>query len=1309
MSPISVAALIGVVVVMPSPMRAEDEVGFTSAWLRASQDREAVSRMGLKEWLLEEAGGESQIVERRLGDVPYGKLRGCARLAAPLTEGRALVLAPATQAPLAIHFLCGEKAATLIGAPGTHAAWAGYVSVAHPRPPRERQPPATPVCLTSTDGGRMMRTELIDADTWVICLARREVPAETAEGDAAETAATESALFAEVWSGDVRLAAVRLPGPLESVWLEGEACFDHIALVKTTPPRLPSVPAAVAAAHERPGDLPWLANLADAVQRRHDDGDFELRGPRSPDLRWAAVAIPGRDPGPVDVRIDAVAPGAFVYLGRRPPRSDDGPPLNPETAPDRVLAFVTDQKTQRLTAMPRNAKEQGDTANAGARLAPAQFCVAAPFWVRLTPAAGGVIAFISHDRSQWAGPFSLGPAPVGETAHIGVGLSPQAESPAIRIGRVLRVSMPQLERVIDPALFARAPSLPASRPDPWLAAAIATCPSKVERSDWLAACGAKVLAGGPPPAVAAAAIDRILASPTAQALTPLYRIRLIDELTTLVDFSRASQEPPVQALWARSMHAWKEAAGRGARDGFPAPASMLRFTQMSARHNAPIRYQTIDGEFLRREALAGLVADRYQETLTLLLRMRYFAGSDAKLRQFFPLAPWALAQAAGKAGDRRVAAQYPLSAEWRTLVVDDFSKEVFNQQAEMEMAMREGAPHDVCTLIANLPPDALDGLSPSPDDPRLSYSLMAWIDAALTRRPEVQTLLEKEYAPRGLIRVREAIREGDHAAVALAALQFYGTKAAGVAEQYLGDQAMAAGRFSNARIHYRRAARFLLGEDRRQALARVRFAAAMMGLDEGTPVTAPVQIGDIDCLPQEFEKLLAQLRVTHEGGVRSIATNEPPPPLSPPAGWTIDQPMSLDDHCGGDPRFGVAAIRDKHVPWIDRQFAVTRVEDLVYVSNRFQVSAYDLAGGKKLWAANGPEHRPADEWPLVRMKPLVTDKHVFVRSLKSDHCSLLCYQRMGGRRVWEFFDPKKNLAISDPLIGGGGRLLFLALEPEGQGDTWLKLVTLDPATGSPIEARRLIKLRQRWHDFRCCQVAQVKDHFVAALGGATVCFDSDGLVIWARSELTPPPNLDGSWALSAFDPPVIDGEVVYVADPGAVVIQALYVADGRVVWRRPLPHWSQIVGVAGDVLLVRTHSGFAGLHRQTGATRWEIEDFAAREATLILAHGVWLNVTAAAVEGNRWTLDLVWRSGATGKEIARQPLPALTQKEPRACQLTAAGDTLWMLYAKDWDTRTATWARLRPSNTAPKPEELPKRLITGAVRKPILSRKIAWP
>jgi hypothetical protein len=400
----------------------------------------------------------------------------------------------------------------------------------------------------------------------------------------------------------------------------------------------------------------------------------------------------------------------------------------------------------------------------------------------------------------------LGDPGTGDTAFVGIGLCPARDQEAgfaeIQIGSIRRVCSPRITGLVNADLLARAPTFAAeTRPDRWLAGVLAAKPADVSLAEWAAACAVRRLASGPRTAVGHACIDCVSAGPVATALAPADRLALLDELSALADYRKrwTDTDAGIDDYFGTLMRRRKAEASRAERDGLPVAAETWRRSQMWAPHNGRDALPAIDRQFLRDQVFAATAAGRSAETVELIRRTQFFVGSNDKMEEALPSVRWLMAEAAAGAGDRALAMKYPLLPEWRELVLADYSKKVFNAQAELATALRDQDDRAVCAVLTRLQGTMLDGLAPSMDDPRLARSFLALLDAAFARRPELQTVRREEFGPRGLLRVREAMGRGDRDAVALAAVQFYGTEASGLAEQWLGDVAMAEGRFGRAR------------------------------------------------------------------------------------------------------------------------------------------------------------------------------------------------------------------------------------------------------------------------------------------------------------------------------------------------------------------------------------------------------------------------------------------------------------------------------------------------------------------------------
>jgi hypothetical protein len=256
---------------------------FTETWLSFAADRRPSRADDLAEWF-DVAAGPGTVGTRRIGNHDYGRLSGCLRLKAPLTTGRALAVGLADHVNYRFHFVCRDGTVSFVCHNELFIAWSAYRGEVPPNetnadangadePHSEQVTFRPPVfrCLTSTDGGRVRRTELRKADTVLLCLTDRNGPQ------------------VEAWIGDARITAAALPGPLESVWAEGESVFAGLRLVETTPPDPPAAelraaPAEPNAESPLPADLPWTTHLASVETDDSDEGkdketDSEQRQP----------------------------------------------------------------------------------------------------------------------------------------------------------------------------------------------------------------------------------------------------------------------------------------------------------------------------------------------------------------------------------------------------------------------------------------------------------------------------------------------------------------------------------------------------------------------------------------------------------------------------------------------------------------------------------------------------------------------------------------------------------------------------------------------------------------------------------------------------------------------------------------------------------------------------------------------------------------------------------------------------------------------------------------------------------------------
>src|SRR5205814_856455 len=129
-------------------------------------------------------------------------------------------------------------------------------------------------------------------------------------------------------------------------------------------------------------------------------------------------------------------------------------------------------------------------------------------------------------------------------------------------------------------------------------------------------------------------------------------------------------------------------------------------------------------------------------------------------------------------------------------------------------------------------------------------------------------------------------------------------------------------------------------------------------------------------------------------------------------------------------------INQFHVPWVDRQIATVASGEMLYVSNRFQVAAYKLSNGERVWQSQpppGPMQR-AQEWGLIPMRPLIAGDRIYVRMLYSPSPLLVCLDKSSGKLVWVGESRENEFLVSDPVVVEGQLVaLSVLIQPDQHG------------------------------------------------------------------------------------------------------------------------------------------------------------------------------------------------------------------------------------------------------------------------------------
>jgi outer membrane protein assembly factor BamB len=520
-------------------------------------------------------------------------------------------------------------------------------------------------------------------------------------------------------------------------------------------------------------------------------------------------------------------------------------------------------------------------------------------------------------------------------------------------------------------------------------------------------------------------------------------------------------------------------------------------------------------------------------------------------------------------------------------------------------------------------------------------------------------------------------------------VQFAGTGEAAEAHRWLGDRALANGWFERALVEFEQAAA-LQPALAREMMPRMRLAAALLGREVGAKVTQPVQFGETSLDAAQYEALVAEMRGRAsvdlrpaENGHRWNETSTIPPLAT----FKAETRSRLDGHVGDKPAEEVGRRTNQfRVPWPDRQTAVVVEENTMYVSNRFQVAAYSLADGKRQWRTEPPASpaQRSQEWACIAMRPLVTSRRIYSRMLYTSNPLLVSIEKQGGRTIWTSQLGDREFFVSDPIIVRGQLgLLSIALQESQEG--LLRWNLVDAETGELQSQHDLIRLRNTWGARGCCQVACWNDSLIAVLGGVTLRFEPTGELRWVRKEVTIPAEEEPRWILQTYQPPLVDGDRVYITQPGVRAIECLDLATGTRRWQVISPEVIGLVGRSQDRLIVRTEQGLEAIHRDDGRSLWRRAasdlhccQLATDETVLYAAR------EPVAGKPNQWQTRLVWLDAASGAEQGSSIVPQFTHDDPKMGPLVAHKDRLWTFFGRGQHDPNRDVVELIPTDLAEK-------------------------
>ncbi len=192
--------------------------------------------------------------------------------------------------------------------------------------------------------------------------------------------------------------------------------------------------------------------------------------------------------------------------------------------------------------------------------------------------------------------------------------------------------------------------------------------------------------------------------------------------------------------------------------------------------------------------------------------------------------------------------------------------------------------------------------------------------------------------------------------------------------------------------------------------------------------------------------------------------------------------------------------------------------------------------------------------------------------------------------------------------------------------------------------------------------------------------DLSGKPLWARRQEWLPPAVDPDWGRQYQAPPLVDGERLFVTQPGVLAVECLDLRSGTLIWRAPMPGIHRLTGLIGDRLIVETDEGLTALSSLKGNVVWQHDATDLLEGQLCGSSGRLVFSRREPVPDRRGKLRpaLVWLDPADGHQTGRAALDSLQDDMPMFGPIVAAGDRLWVFAAGGANEPTRTIYELAP-------------------------------
>lgn len=1191
--------------------------------------KEVVRRDALQVWFEAAAGHNYRLHEVDTQFGRCGALEGLARLKSPWLNDSLLRMSLENYNKLQIHLFHANAGVTLAYHQDNQYCWAAYATT---RKPKTAKPETW--ALTSTDDSRNYRTEI-----------RYGGPIDLRFHDGQVILSR----------GDIVLASAPLPGPPDDVYFEGRATFYGLQFLRAKDAPSPDSQRKLVYETDRPADLEWTSSTPEIAQpRKHDDGSITFSADNVERFVWYWTPLPQRGLQQVVFQLKNITPGTAVYLGH-----DKG-------KPNECIRFFTNRRSKRLIARMRGIDNDHEIDFSPATEAVEPCANPENCWIRLQFGPGTFRCWMSADGQNWAQPEYMREGLPGNVDSLGVFLAAKRPKTEVTLARLELRELSALTNLAkvelrDPAIGPPA----AANLVAWKEEIAKAKPADTDADDWRRACAVKTLAMGTTKEIGHPLLEMLLDDPAT------LKLPISDQLQVHVDaFALVSDLKDGQSMRISLERRLANLGLKAFQEQNLPPWSTIRRTYIGTPiHTANRNYGpplALLEPLIRTEIMQRAYAQQPLELLALCEQLRFY-----HVEENVPMLVWAEAHARRESASRSAAASGPavMKESWRPLLVEEVSKETYNLTSELQAVLDSEAWEDAARLITSVDPEAAPGVSPYVKDRQLLTSLPVAVQLLLHDYPQLKEALGQRYGPLAKLRIGQAVAAADAAAVELATVQFGATAESAEALRWLGDRALSNGWFEESLTHYQRAIErhpLLSGE----LSPRIRLAAAMLGRDAGSPATAVVQFNNLKLDAAQFEALVAEMRGRGTSAVVSPAVHVMPGsvlPVPQPTAYATHNRSRLDGPVGDRPQEEVGRKTNQfQVPWPDKQLSTTIEGDTLFVTNRFQVAAYNLTNGQRAWQQNkfpAGAVQKSQDWALIAMRPLVLRDQLLTRQLYGRSPQIVCLEKANGNLLWASERGDREFFVSDPVYLHG-QLVALSVALQEQQEGQLRWNVLDPATGELQLTRDLIRLRNTWGSRACCEVLPLDHQLVVALGGITLGLDARGQVSWVRKQVTMPSDEDPRWVLQTFQRPIVVGNQLVIVQPGTRSVVCLDPATGLEKWETLVPDVLGCFGISQGAVILQTEVGLQALDAATGKLRWLQSLSDLQPQALVDEQAILVARKVPKPDDKKPAIQLIWLDPATGGERATTLLAALTDGTPRLGPIVPYKDRLFTFFGR---------------------------------------------